>query len=251
LRISTNDAWVCELLSSSYAPLRSAAGWAEEARDISPHRGFSAAFFALRDTFAEFAAHTPGCLALYAACVAMHDEATLILGPPAIGKTLLALNLHSIGARFLGDELALLNPRDGTIRTVERAPAMREPGLPYLLDSDLRERVAACSCAYYTERGRFWYALGAQTLGFACDARLHRLQAVCVITGRAHRAAIQTLSSHAALGAVAKRIHGVDRGLAKMGSLYGILREVKCFELTIGEPRETAAFLLESMSKCA
>jgi hypothetical protein len=251
LRISTHDAWVDELLSSSYAPLACVASDPGRTLEISPQRGFSAAFYALRDAFAGFAATTPGCAALYGACVALGDEAALILGPATIGKTLLALNSRSLGARFLGDELALLNLRDGTIRAVARAPALREPGLPHLLDAPLRDRISACSRAYSTERGRFWYALDAQTLGFACDARRHRLRAVCIVDDRSPRAAIEPVSSHAALGAVAKRMHGCDRSLPQAGALHRIMREVRCFQLTIGEPAETAACVVEGALKCA
>lgn len=50
-----------------------------------------------------------------ASCIAIGDRAVLILGPPGIGKSGLALALIDRGATLIGDDGVMLEPRGGRL----------------------------------------------------------------------------------------------------------------------------------------
>lgn len=250
LRVRTHDAWACELLASTYAPMRCAPS--EDAEDvlISPGGDFAGAFYVLRDLFARFAAQAEDCVALYAASVAINGRAVLFLGPATIGKSVLGLNLRRYGARFLGDELALLNLRDGTVGAVPRTAALREPGLPYLLDGGLRARISACNRALFTQRGRLWYALNEDVIGAPIDSQSYPLGAIYAIAAREPRSRIAPLASASVMTLLSRRMHRLPQTLEQIGMLHQLARSVSAYELTIGTPQETASTVLEGLQQC-
>jgi hypothetical protein len=250
LRVVTRDPWVRELLNTTYAPLAQAASRVHYSVDISPCGGFADAFYAVRDCFAAFAAQTPGCVAFYAACVAVNERAVLFVGRSTIGKTILSLNLRTCGARFLGDELMLLNLSDGTISAVARTPALREPGLPYLLDGAMRSRIASCNRALRTERGRLWYALDSETLGFDADGHRYPLSAVHVVSQRDSRVRLREIPFAEGFTALAQRTHRGTASLHDLAALHAVVRDIPLYELTVGPPQETVDVLLERLAAC-
>jgi hypothetical protein len=65
-------------------------------------------------------AHHPDLIALHGATVLNDGGAALISGPSGAGKSTLSLALAARGYRVGGDDVALLDPRTGTIRPVPR-----------------------------------------------------------------------------------------------------------------------------------
>jgi hypothetical protein len=250
LRVRTRDPWVAELLESTYARLRCAADRADQCVDLSPGGDFVRAFYAVRDCFTAFACLAANCIPLYGACIAVCGRAVLLLGPSTIGKTVCAFNMQTAGARFLGDELALLNLADGTISAVPRMPSLREPGLPFLVDRRLRLRIANCKRALRTTGGRLWYALDASTLWFEADARPSPLAAVYVVSSRAGAASAHPMHFAPGFASIVRRMHRAPE-LAELGALRRITCEIPFFDLTIGDPQETVALLLRSFRACA
>src|SRR5579884_3682551 len=121
-----------------------------------------AAYHAAREIFARFACEPEHTLALYGTMFALGDGAVLLLGPTSVGKTLLALHAAALGARFLGDETALLSLAREEAFALPRRPTLRESALPLLPTPKMTSAVAASAHSFSTERGRFWYALDAQ-----------------------------------------------------------------------------------------
>jgi hypothetical protein len=250
LGVTTEDAWAAELLTSTYEPMLCAQSDANERAYIPASSGFEGAFYAVRDTFAQFAAREPSSLALYAASIALNHAGVLLLGETCIGKTLLTLNLAYNGAQFLGDETALLDSRTGSISALPRRVSLREPGLKYLLDEAAAPRVAACTRAYHTPNGRLWYALDEATLGVRRVSNAYPLRAILLLDERAAEPAIEQIPMWQLLPAVSRRVHGDGASVARVANLYTRLRNVRGFRVRLGSPRQTTDLVLETLRHC-
>ncbi|HLI97098.1 MAG TPA: hypothetical protein VKT72_13600, partial [Candidatus Baltobacteraceae bacterium] len=211
-----------------------------------------AAYHATREVFARFACEPLQTLAVYGALCAVDHGAVLLLGPTAIGKTVLAMHLAHAGAHFLGDDTTLISLARQEAYAVPRRPALRESALPLLPDSGIAQSVATSPGAFQTDRGRFWYALDAQALGgIEPSTRAYLLRAVCILGGRAANASMRSLDSSDAVKFVAPRAYARPTSLAQVGALRRVLRSVSCFEMTLGTPGESAELLLRGVRTCA
>jgi hypothetical protein len=211
-----------------------------------------AAYHAAREIFARFACEPAHTLAVYGALCAVDRGAVLLLGPTAIGKTVLSLHLAHLGAQFLGDDTALISLADQEAFAVPRRPALRESALPLLPDTRIAQSVAQAGSAFETERGRFWYALDAQALcGIEPSTRAYPLRAVCILSGRGSAASMHALDPADAVKFVAQRAYARPTSLAQMSALRRVLRRVACFEMTLGTPRESSELLLRRVQTCA
>jgi hypothetical protein len=210
------------------------------------------AYYAVKEVFARFAASRPHSLAYYGALVAWQDAAVLVLGPTGIGKTLFALHLAEQGAGFLGDETAVLDLQSSSVSALARKPALRETALTLLPSARMQTSVEAARHWLQTDRGRFWYALSRDELcGIAASDRVHRLGAVCIIRQRAQTFAMQRIDLDEALPALAQRAYARPSQLAQLSRLQHAMRRVPQYEVTLGEPRVSAAQFLEQVRTCA
>lgn len=210
-----------------------------------------AAYHAAREIFARFACEPPQTLALYGALCAAGDGAVLLLGPTNIGKTLLALHLAQQGARFLGDETALLSLSREEVCALPRRPALRESALGLLPDPRMAQTVTSCENVFATERGRFWYALDEDALcGIQPSGRAYPLRAVCVLSERGESASIRRLDPADAVKFVAQRAYARPTSLAQTGALRRAMRRAAFFEMTLGTPQESSELLLREMRAC-
>lgn len=212
---------------------------------------FRAAYHAAREIFARFACEAPQTLALYGALCAVDDGAVLLLGPTTIGKTVLALHLAQQGARFLGDETALLSLAREEAYALPRRPALRESALGLLPDTGMAQTVASCANVFTTERGRFWYALDRAALGgIEPSERTYPLRAICVLSHRAESASTRRLDPADAVKFVAQRAYARPTSLAQIGALRRAMRRAAFFEMTLGTPQESAELLLREVRAC-
>jgi hypothetical protein len=211
-----------------------------------------AAYHAAREIFARFACEPAQTLAVYGALCAVDRAGVLLLGPTAIGKTVLALHLANAGAQFLGDDTSLISLAAQEVYAMPRRPALRESALPLLPDPRMMQAVAEARTAFETERGRFWYALDAQALcGIEPSTRQYPLQTICILSGRGPAASMRAIDSGEAVKFVAQRAYARPTSLAQLGALRRVVRRVACFEMTLGTPRETAELLLRQVQTCA
>lgn len=208
-----------------------------------------ASYHAAREIFARFACEPQQAIAVYGALCAVDDGGVLLLGPTAIGKTLLALQLAGAGAQFLGDDTAVLSPVSGEAYAMPRRPALRESALELL--PQLRDSIAASGNSFETERGRFWYALDAKALGgIEPSSRPYRLRAICVVRERAEQVSIRPLERDQALKLLAQRAYMRPTSLAQLGSLARATRRAACFEITLGAPQASGEALLHEVRTC-
>ena len=209
------------------------------------------AYHAAREIFARFATEAPDTMAFYGALCALFGGAVLLLGPTASGKTLLALHLAHAGARFLGDETALLAPSSGEMRAMPRRPALREHDVEFLPSEPMRSAVAASESFFQTERGRFWYALDEQALcGIEPSAAAFPLRAVCVIRERGTSSAVRRLEKNDGLKQLAQRAYQRPSSLSEAGALQRATRRASFFELTLGDPQSAADLLISEVRAC-
>ena len=201
------------------------------------------AYYALRELFAHFSASGANLTGLYGTVVAQHGRGLLLLGPTRIGKTVLALHLVDRGAAFLGEESTMLDLRSSTLWPIARRPALREGAIEWIPASmrDGVQRAASC----LTARGRFWYALNGDALGFDVASQSVPLTTVAIVRARAEAPALRRIDVAAAFPQIAARAYARPTELAAESALRRALRHTTCFELTLGQPEETAQLLAE------
>lgn len=211
-----------------------------------------AAHHAAREIFARFASEPPNIVALYGSLCAIDRGAVLLLGPPAIGKTLLALHLARSGARFLGDETAVLSLTTSEVYAMPRRPALRESALPLLPHPSMAEAVASSASAFPTDRGRFWYALDSAALcGIEPSARPYALRAICILRERTGSASIRRLDSAEGVKLTAQRAYVRPTSLTQLAALRRATRHAEFFEMTLGSPQSSSETLLrEVRARC-
>jgi hypothetical protein len=205
-----------------------------------------AAYNAAREIFARFAASIDGTMAFYGAALGVGDAGVMIVGPAAIGKTLLALHAAHLGATFLGDETAMLDLRSGEVFAMPRRPALRESALPWLPNDAIAGEVVTSPNVFETERGRFWYALE----GVVPSERALKLRAVCIVRDRREVSSVRRLELGAALPLIAQRAYARPSELNQIAALRKALRGVVCLEISLGTPQESATGLLREVSAC-
>lgn len=212
--------------------------------------GLLSAYYAAKEVFARFAAAHPSRIAFYGSLLEVDGEAVLLLGPTTIGKTVLALHLALQGAKFLGDETAVLDLGSATIYALARKPALRESALPHLAQ-ELRDSVHGAEHMMETDRGRFWYALDASELGgIAPSADGYRLRAVCIIRDRGETFAMRRIALEDALPALMQRAYSRPSQLTELAALRRSMRYVAHYELTLAEPERSAAAVLQEVRAC-
>lgn len=210
-----------------------------------------AGYHAAREIFARFACEARGSTAFYAAFVAIDDRGVLLLGPTTIGKTILALQLAHDGARFLGDETALLSLTTGEAYAIPRRPALRESGLPLLPRPEFAEAVLKSDKCFSTERGRFWYAIDGRTLPGAEPAqRAYEVRAICIVRERCEQPFVLRIDPAQGVKHLAQRAYCRPTSLAQLAALRRSTRRAAFFEIGLGTPKATSEMLLQEVRAC-
>ncbi len=209
-----------------------------------------AVYLAAREIFARCAAMQGASLALYGVLLGTPRGGVLLLGPTAIGKTILALHMTLHGATFLGDETAIFSLGNGEISALPRRPSLRESALNYLPESTAG-RVIGCDHYFETDRGRFWYGLNEDVLGVQPSSRVLPLRAVCILSGRGEQCAVNALAFPQALPLILQRAYARPSELAQIAAARHALRGVASFDVVLGKPEESASLLLQEIAACA
>lgn len=212
------------------------------------HDRFGAAYAAVREVFARFAAGVSSNMAFYGAGWASAGTALALLAPSGTGKTLLALYAAVSGARFCGDESFLLHP-SGTLSAVPRLPSLRESALPFLPTEDIRASISSSRNVAVRPYGRLWYALEPSDLGgIAPDQSGYPLGSIIVVEGRSERAGIRPIRGEALLTHMLERAFVRPSRLRDIAMLQRALHGVRGFSMELGKPYDSAELLREQVA---
>jgi hypothetical protein len=210
---------------------------------------FGAAYIAVREVFARFAAAAANNLAFYGATCARNDRALVCIGPPGSGKTVLALHLANAGLQFCGDEIFVLTSQ-GCVAAVQRLPALRESCLP-MLPAAQRAAVLAAPGVISRPYGRLWYALEARDLcGIAPEPAPRTLGAIVMLEGRADEPRIAPIATDTLLAALMQRAFIRSSQLRDLAGVARAVRTARGFSLVAGTPEATATLLAKTLAAC-
>ncbi|MFN2449370.1 MAG: hypothetical protein ABR508_06215 [Candidatus Baltobacteraceae bacterium] len=212
---------------------------------------FGAAFDAVRDVFAQFAATASGDGAYHGATVAIAGAGTVLLGDATAGKTLLALHLTAMGGCFYGDETFLFDGENRVVRAMPRLPALREPALALLPDQAMRRAVEGALNVAARPGGRLYYALEPHELcGIAPDPSPLPLKNVILLHGRARHTRLERLTVNGLLAAFVRRSYVKPADLRALGRIRAALHGVRGYRLIAGAPAQTAQLIVKELTRC-
>jgi HprK-related kinase A len=185
----------------------------------------------------------PEWLQVHAACVQIGPVGVVLAGRPGSGKTTLAAVMTLLGAGYLCDEFALLDPATHRLQPFPKAMNLKEASIAVVnsLSSGLRLRASRTACG----KGRVAvlppHRVRADAIGRAVEPRL------VVFPSFRPGAATRTRSimpaeallrlERLSFNFLAHRAAGVDL-------LVRVLRECTCIELEYGDARRAARELM-------
>jgi hypothetical protein len=185
-------------------------------------------------------------LALYACALVINGRAVLLAGESGVGKTTLALALQRLGARVLGDEMALIHRRDFTVDAVDRALSVRS-GTEDALDDPVMNAVIRKRAAVVGDAENAFFAVDRRTFGNA--ARPAKLAATFVVT-RGSEPRIAAVSPSRAALRIAPYAVRRPSGLDDVVGLADVLGAGRCFSLELADPNASARAVIAALATC-
>ncbi len=177
-----------------------------------------------------------------AAGVEFRGAAAAIAGHSITGKTATLLACVRRGMRVYSDERAIL--REGTLHPFLRRCSVRAAGARLLLADNDAEPVA--------DALRTAPELSLKTcFGETAIAAPGPLRALFVLNGTGHCAALEAIDTAAALPAIARWFETRGDMVDRIARAIGLLRDVKCYRLTLGTADESAAAIAYVLTRIA
>lgn len=180
---------------------------------------------------------------MHAAGVEFNGVAAAIAGQSTTNKATTLLACARRGMRIFSDERVIL--RGTQVHPFLRRCSVRAAGARLLLgdrDSDL-----------LSDSLRVSPELSLKTcFGSAAIAQPRALRALFVMEGNGHCAGLELIDTAAALPAITRWFDARGDMVDRVSRAIAILRDVRCYRLTLGSPDETAAaiaYALTRMSK--
>jgi hypothetical protein len=188
----------------------------------------------------------PHLAAAHAAVVARGEQAALICGGCGAGKTTLTLALLRHGCAYLSDEVALLDPIEGTVRAYPRSLGLRDGTLALLGSAALGPgSFQATSLA----GDRKWFA----DPGTAAPAGIRataRLRHVWFLTGFASAPQVSDADPWSAAQQLARSMRRAHGGpMERLWAGVEIARQCHVREVVAGPPEATAVVLARLMDQ--
>jgi hypothetical protein len=183
----------------------------------------------------------PAWYSLYAAALRVRGRAVLISAQSGIGKTTLALELISCGARLYSDEFAFVRKADRMVSGLPRALMIRERTLALFPDPRLR-RVCDASEPRSGHGDRIWDNIDAgEVFGESVFAEPAPLAAAFMLERAEGRGKVESVSPALAAVDFTKRMNADAEGFARLVEAAGMLEGVACYRITAAKPKEAAA----------
>lgn len=177
---------------------------------------------------------------MQASAIELNGIAGAIAGQSTTGKTTTLLACARRGMRVYSDERVLL--RHSTVHPFLRRCSVRAAGARLLLADRDGDRLADVL--------RTAPELSLKTcFGSAAIAEPRTLRALFIIEGNGHCAALELIDTAAALPAITRFFDARGDMVDRVSRAIGILRDVRCYKLTLGSPDESAAAIAYALMR--
>jgi hypothetical protein len=177
---------------------------------------------------------------MQAAAVEYNGVAAAIAGQSTTGKTTTLLACARRGMRIYSDERALVRKSD--VYPFLRRCSVRAAGARLLLADHDNDRLA--------DALRISPELSLKTcFGAAAIAEPRPLRALFVIDGSSHCAALELIDTASALPAITRWFDARGDMVDRVSHAIALLRDVRCYRLTLGSPDESAAAIAYALMR--
>jgi hypothetical protein len=205
-----------------------------------PSTNFRLAFYGASKLIRLSFRRNPAWHSLYAAALRLQDRAILVSAQSGIGKTTLALELISRGARLYSDEFAFIRKANRFVSGLPRALMIRERTLSVFPHARLRD---ICEASIpRTQRGdRVWDNIDAgEVFGEAVFATPAPLAGVFML--ERGDGAPKTVQISPALAAVdfTQRLNADAEGFERFVETTQMLAGIPCYRISAAKPGEAA-----------
>lgn len=177
---------------------------------------------------------------MQAAAIELNGIAAAIAGQSTAGRTTTLLACARRGMRVYSDERTLL--RRNNVHPFLRRCSVRAAGARLLLADQDNDRLA--------DALRTSPELSLKTcFGPDAIASPHPLRALFVIDGSSHCAALELIDTATALPAITRWFDARGDMVDRISHAISILRDVRCYRLTLGSPDESAAAIAYALMR--
>lgn len=178
---------------------------------------------------------------MQAASIELNGVAAAIAGQSTAAKTTTLLACARRGMRIYSDERTIM--RHSAVHPFLRRSSVRAAGARLLLadrDSD----------APLADALRTTPQLSLKTcFGPDAIAQPQKLRALFVIAGTGHCAALELIDTAAALPSITRWFDARGDMVDRVSRAIGVLRDVRCYRLTLGSPDESAAAIAYALMR--
>lgn len=177
---------------------------------------------------------------MHAAAVELDGVAAAIAGNSSTGRATTLLACARRGMRIYSDERAVL--RKNAVYPFLRRCSVRAAGARLLLTDHEGDRLS--------DSLRISPELSLKTcFGKAAIAEPRQLRALFVIDGSSHCAALELIDTATALPAITRWFDARGDMVDRVSHAISILRDVRCYRLTLGSPDESAAAIAYALMR--
>lgn len=178
---------------------------------------------------------------LHAGAVSLNGQGIILPGAPGMGKSTLVVKLVMLGCKFLSDEIACLHPAHGVLEPFPRTVNIREPSQE-LLGLSLERGTSP----YPVVPGGWQWSMDIE------DIRPGSLSSTCkprymvFLRGFGDEPRLDHVASSNALFELLQYAVGsVEHPALFLFELAGLLNDMECYHLVIGDVDKTAELVME------
>lgn len=178
---------------------------------------------------------------IHAGAVSWEDKGIIFPANSRMGKTTMVLKLVTHGCKFLSDEVACLNPEVNVIEPFPRKVSIRHDsqgflGLPLSPDA----------LNYYTESGEWLWTLDIEDITPGSLSKPCVPSYILFLHGFGDKPRLEYISSSNGLFELLRfSISPIVDPASLLFKLAPLLHRIKCFNLVIGDPDETAELIMK------
>jgi hypothetical protein len=178
---------------------------------------------------------------LHAGAVSLNGQGIILPAAPGMGKSTLVVKLVMLGCRFLSDEIACLHPARGVLEPFPRKVNIREPSQD-LLGLSLGE----ASSPYPGAPGGWQWSMDIEDIRPGSLSSRCKPRYMIFLRGFGDEPRLDAIASSNALFEVLRYAVGPVESPARfLFELAGLLNDMECYHLVIGDVDQTAELVME------